>query len=122
MRGLAMPPPAMSNSLSSGTGFAELAIGAIAGTDLSSEVVVEDFPKLNLGILNILVLGSPVESLAEEDEDDFKWNFAKSFSSVNVCGFSATDGGVVVAESYLSVSGSKAGNDSGHERDEETFH
>lgn len=111
----------MSNSLSSGTGFAELAIGAIAeGRDLSSEVVVEDFPKLNLGILNILVLGSPVESLVE-DEDDFKWNFAKSFSSVKVCGFSATDG-VGVAESYLSVSGSKAGYESGHERDEETFH
>lgn len=100
MRGLIVLPPAMSKNLSSGTGFVTAVSneGAIAeGTDLST-VPVSFFPKLNLGILNIFLDSSG----AFEEAEEFKWNLAKSFSSVNVCGFSAGDS----VESYLSVSGS----------------
>lgn len=99
MRGLIVLPPAMSKNLSSGTGFVTgFPNEGAEGTDLSS-TPVSFFPKLNLGILNIFLDSSG----AFEEAEEFKWNLAKSFSSVNVCGFSVGDS----VESYLSVSGSK---------------
>lgn len=97
MRGLIVLPPAMSKNLSSGTGFVT-GFPNSEFTELST-TIVSFFPKLNLGILNIFLDSSG----AFEEAEEFKWNLAKSFSSVNVCGFSGGDS----VESYLSVSGSK---------------
>lgn len=83
MRGLGPLP--MSRSFNSGTGFAF----ATGRAPREGAGVVEPPPKLNLGILNIFCeLSGALE--------EFKWNLAKSFSSVNVCCGSG-------AGSYLSV-------------------
>lgn len=59
------------------------------------ETVSVCFTKLNFGILNIFLVEVSED---KADSEVFKWNFAKSFNSVNVSDFSAE------FESYLSVS------------------